>query len=228
MGISLQQFAAVAGAHFLALLSPGPDFFLVVRSALLRGWRKTNVVCFGIALANGAFIALAIGGFAALRRHGTPFVIIEAAGCGYLIYLGVLFLRHAGRSPLTRGSSGSRGSDEMDPCIAAVAQTGWPLRFASGFMSAILNPKNALFYVSLFSVLTGRQATFGVQLLYGVWMFGAVLIWDVLVAIGIGHPAVVVRFEQHHATIERITGVVLLLVAIGALTMLVREHMGWL
>lgn len=225
MGISLQQFAAVAGVHFLALLSPGPDFFLVVRSALLRGWRKTNVVCFGIALANGVFIALAIGGFAALRRHGTPFVIIEAAGCGYLIYLGVLFLRHAGKSPLTRGSS---GSDEMDSRIGAAAQTGWPLRFASGFMSAILNPKNALFYVSLFSVLAGRQATFGVQLVYGVWMFGAVLAWDVLVAIGIGHPAVVARFERHHAAIERITGVVLLLVAIGALAMLVREHTGWL
>src|SRR5690606_2468225 len=38
MANTWQLFAVVAGAHFLALLSPGPDFFLIIRSALLHGW----------------------------------------------------------------------------------------------------------------------------------------------------------------------------------------------
>lgn len=37
-----QQFLVIAGAHFLALLSPGPDFFLIVRSAVVNGARVAS------------------------------------------------------------------------------------------------------------------------------------------------------------------------------------------
>jgi len=214
MGLSLQQFAMVAGAHLLALLSPGPDFFLIARSALLRGWRKTGAVCFGIACANGVFIALAVGGFAALHRHGIAFALVQAAGCAYLFYLGVLMLRHA-----------REASIEAHVQVGSPAtQTGaWHTRFAMGFASAILNPKNALFYASLFALLAARDAPFGAQIVYGVWMFAAVFGWDLLVAMGIGHPSVVARFTRHSATIERTTGAVLLAIGASVLTMLARE-----
>ncbi|BEU22004.1 LysE family transporter [Paraburkholderia sp. 22B1P] len=214
MGLSLQQFAMVAGAHLLALLSPGPDFFLIARSALLRGWRKTGAVCFGIACANGVFIALAVGGFAALHRHGIAFALVQAAGCAYLFYLGVLMLRHAREASIeAHVQAGSPAT-----------QTGaWHTRFAMGFASAILNPKNALFYASLFALLAARDAPVGAQIVYGVWMFAAVFGWDLLVAMGIGHPSVVARFTRHSATIERTTGAVLLAIGASVLTMLARE-----
>jgi hypothetical protein len=44
-----QQFLLIAGLHFLALLSPGPDFFLIVRSAVVNGTRVASGVCVGIA-----------------------------------------------------------------------------------------------------------------------------------------------------------------------------------
>lgn len=66
------QFAMVAGAHLLALLSPGPDFLLVVRSGLLHGPRRTAAVCLGIALGNGVFILLALA-----AQHTPP--AIQAA-----------------------------------------------------------------------------------------------------------------------------------------------------
>jgi threonine/homoserine/homoserine lactone efflux protein len=212
MGLSLQQFAVVALAHLLALLSPGPDFFLIMRSALLRGWRKTSAVCFGIACANGVFIALALGGFAALDRHGIAFALVQAAGCAYLCYLGVLMLRHAKAASI---------STHAGP--AAAKPAAWPARFATGFASAILNPKNALFYASLFALLAARDAPFGAQIVYGVWMFAAVFGWDLLVAMGIGHPSVVARFTRHGAAIERVTGVVLIAIAASVLAMLVRN-----
>lgn len=40
-----QQFLVIAGAHFLALLSPGPDFFLIVRSAVINGARACPSRC---------------------------------------------------------------------------------------------------------------------------------------------------------------------------------------
>ena len=63
-----QQFLVIAGAHFLALLSPGPDFFLIVRSAVINGARVASGVCVGIALANGVYIGLAISGVAVLQE----------------------------------------------------------------------------------------------------------------------------------------------------------------
>lgn len=82
-----------------------------------------------------------------------------------------------------------------------------------GFISALLNPKNALFYGSLFSLLTETDRS--VQALYGVWMVCAVLGWDLLIAVSAGHRVVVERFARHLGRIERTTGVLLLL------------HSGW-
>ena len=58
----MEQFAAVALAHFLALLIPGVDFFLIARTAMTSGWRNATGACLGIAAANGIFIAAAFSG----------------------------------------------------------------------------------------------------------------------------------------------------------------------
>ncbi|HFL7943011.1 TPA: LysE family transporter, partial [Pseudomonas putida] len=58
----MQQFLIIVAAHFLALISPGPDFFLVARTSIAAGWKRATGVCLGIALANGVFIVAAFGG----------------------------------------------------------------------------------------------------------------------------------------------------------------------
>src|SRR5690606_36345626 len=102
----MEQFLIIAAAHFLALLSPGPDFFLMARTSLVAGWRVASGACLGIALANGLFIVAAFAGTAALRPDSLLFVVLQLAGCAYLLYLGELFLRHAGRSDLTVSAAG--------------------------------------------------------------------------------------------------------------------------
>lgn len=211
MANAWQLFAVVAGAHFLALLSPGPDFFLIIRSALLHGWRPTATVCLGIAVANGIFIILAIGGLAALNPSGTLFQLLQAAGCFYLAYLGAALIHHARTGTASLHSSAITGT---------AVPPSWHRRFAMGFGSGILNPKNALFYASLFSLLAGKHMPSSVQWAYGLWMFAVVLGWDLLVCAGIGHPAVVAAMTRYNALIERITGVVLLLIAGGGLWLL--------
>ncbi|KWR89657.1 LysE family translocator [Cupriavidus sp. IDO] len=205
--LPLQQFAMVAGAHLLALLSPGPDFLLVVRSALLHGPRRASGVCLGIALGNGVFIALALAGFAATRGSPFLFAALQWAGCGYLAWLGWRFLRASGELVLP----GATASDD------AVTDAGisWVGQIASGFLSAVLNPKNGLFYASLFSLLAASHTPPGVQLAYGTWMFVAVLGWDLLVAFGVGHPAVTARFGRSVRRVERLTGVALWLLALA-------------
>ncbi len=198
-----QQFLIIAGAHFLALLSPGPDFFLIVRSAVINGARVASGVCVGIALANGVYIGLAISGVAVLQEVAGLFAILKWAGCAYLAWLGWRFLTVRGETP----------KPEMHG--AAKTSGNWWRECRVGFLSGILNPKNSLFYASLFSLGFKRGTSFGVQLGYGVWMFAAVLIWDLCIARAAGHPPIVRRFMAHVRKVERITGVVLLGIAAG-------------
>lgn len=203
----MQLFLMIAAAHFLALLSPGPDFFLVARTALTEGWRTASGACLGIALGNGLFIVAAFAGTAVLTPGSAAFTLLQLAGCIYLLYLGVLFIRHAGRN-------------ELGGVTAPQAGLGfgtWHRAASRGLLSGLLNPKNALFYASLASMLNGPYATTGWKTFYGVWMFGVVLLWDILIAFTIGNPYILRRFERALPWLERISGGMLILLALGVI-----------
>lgn len=202
----MQQFLIVAAAHFLALLSPGPDFFLVARTSMAAGWRVATGACVGIALANGVFIAAAFGGVSVLQPGSALFVGIQSVGCLYLLYMGGLFIRYAGKSAMAQvpGGKASRG-------------VTWWRGAGMGFLSGLLNPKNALFYVSLATMVAGSHTSAGWKVFYGAWMFSVVLLWDILVAATIGHPRVLQRFARVLPWLERASGAVLIVLALTVL-----------
>lgn len=206
---AMQQFLIIAAAHFLALLSPGPDFFLVARTSLSAGWRVASGACLGIAVANALFIVAAFTGVSVLQPGSVPFIVLQLVGCVYLLYLGVLFIRHAGSNVL-------QAADGKAPA----RQLTWSQAAGMGFLSGILNPKNALFYVSLASMLGRSQGSVGWMLFYGVWMFAVVLGWDLLVAMAIGNRRLLLRFQRALPMLERLSGLVLIALALGMLGLL--------
>jgi len=197
----MEQFLIVAFTHFLALLSPGPDFFLVARTSVSAGWRVASGACLGIALANGLFITMAFAGLVILREGSVLFLTLQLAGAGYLLYIGVLFLRHAGHSALTT-------------VAAQGAIKSWWRGLGMGFVSGVLNPKNALFYASLAGMVASSSA--GWKGLYSAWMFSVVLLWDLLVAVAIGNQRIMRRFARALPWLERASGIMLMVLA-GAL-----------
>lgn len=205
----MEQFLLVATAHFLALLSPGPDFFLVARTSASAGWRVASGACLGIALANGVFIGAAFAGVTVLQAGSAMFMALQLAGCAYLLYIGALFLRHAGHSSLTPAAT-----------TTGQAASGWLGNLGMGFASGILNPKNALFYASLASMIGSSSVV--LKGLYAGWMFTAVLAWDLLVALAIGNRRVLRRFAQALPWLERASGLMLMALAVGVLA-----HLAW-
>ncbi|MBK5010270.1 LysE family transporter [Pseudomonas sp. S60] len=203
----MQAFVIIALAHFLALLSPGPDFFLVARTSINSGWRVATGACLGIALANGAFIVLAFTGVSVLREGTLLFDTLQLVGAVYLMYIGVLFLRHAGGTPL--GAVAGRNAGH-----------GWWRSLLMGGLSGILNPKNALFYASLASLVAGSSV--GWKAAYALWMFSVVLLWDLLVAVAIGNPRLLRRFGRSLPWLERASGIMLMAVATGLLVHVAR------
>lgn len=197
----MQAFILIALAHFLALLSPGPDFFLIARTAIASGWRVASGACLGIALGNGVFIVLAFTGVSILHEGSVLFDLLQLAGAVYLIYLGIAFVRYAGSTSVC-ATSGSTSPT-------------WWRNLQMGLLSGLLNPKNALFYASLASLVAGSSTLWKVS--YGIWMFCAVLAWDLLVAVSIGHRRVLRRFSAALPLLERLSGLLLLLLGMGLL-----------
>lgn len=165
--MSWQQFLILASAHFLALLSPGPDFFLLLNHSLVHGRSAGYRTAWGIACANGVFIAAALGGVAWLQDSPRAYGLVYWGGCAYLAWLGWQFWR------------ATPSSIQPDAASSAPAR---PAFFSRGFASGILNPKNAIFYLTLFTVLAGKDSTALGRGLAGAWMFVAVLAWDCLVS----------------------------------------------
>jgi len=209
----IQQFLILAAAHFLALLSPGPDFFLVARTSMSAGWRVATGVCVGIALANGVFIVAAFAGVSVLQSGNAIFTLLQLCGSMYLLYMGVLFIRQAGHSPLNHVA----GRTSRPSSVGHL----WWCGAGMGFVAGILNPKNALFYVSLATVVSASLSSPGVKMGYGLWMFSVVLLWDILIAVVIGNTRALSQFSTVLPWLERVSGGVLILLAVGVLASMV-------
>lgn len=188
-------FPALALAHFVALLSPGPDFFLLVGYAVRYRMRGSAGLCVGIAIGNGLYILLAIIGWGILRQLPLLFTVIELLGALYLLWIGSLLIRSRPQT-LT-------GADAQSTC------PGFGKQLLLGLGSSLLNPKNALFYLALMTALLGPSVTLLQQTMSGIWMTSVVLFWDLLIVMFIGLPQIQRRLTRGILWIERIAGGVL-------------------
>ena len=196
----MELFLLVIGSHFLALLLPGADFFLIVRLATRSGWRACLPLCTGIAFGNAGYILLAFTGLQVLQK--TPALLwgIQTLGAAYLLYLSFLLLR-------------PNSAQALQPTMHGQPYAASKRQFGMGLLSALLNPKNGLFYMSLASVLGQQQASLGLYVACGLWMFGVVWLWDMLVAVLLGNPLFLHRFQTCLPLIERGAGIMLALLA---------------
>ena len=190
-------FPALALAHFVALLSPGPDFFLLVGYAVRYRMRGSAGLCVGIAIGNGLYILLAIIGWGILRQLPLLFTVIELLGALYLLWIGSLLIRSRPQT-LT-------GADAQSTC------PGFGKQLLLGLASSLLNPKNALFYLALMTALLGPSVTLLQQTMSGIWMTSVVLCWDLLIVMFIGLPQIQRRLSRGILWVERIAGGVLII-----------------
>jgi len=63
----MELFLTIAFVHFMALLTPGTDFFLILKTLIQSDQKSTNFVCIGIALGNflilvGIYLSLFFAG----------------------------------------------------------------------------------------------------------------------------------------------------------------------
>lgn len=197
-------FPALALAHFVALLSPGQDFFLIVAHSIRHRLKGSRFICLGVALGNAVYIGVAILGWTTIHDNQVVFTIVEILGAIYLLWLGIRLLKSR-RNDLLLDTEQPKAPSALSQLIL-------------GMNSALLNPKNALFYMSLMTVVLGNDVTLIQQLSCGIWMFLAVLVWDLLVATTIGQPRVQKYLKGCIHVVEKSAGIILIFFAIVLFT----------
>lgn len=197
----MEQFLAVAVAHFLALLIPGVDFFLIARTTMSSGWRSASGACVGIACANGVLVAVAFCGLSVITNPAA-LLTVQGAGGAFLVVTGIAFVR-------------ARVGVEL-AAPARLGRASWTRNLGLGLASGLLNPKNALFYVSLAATLTAASP--GARALYGAWMVAVVLAWDLFVAVALGSERALARLGRALPWLTRAAGGVLVLLGLGMIS----------
>ncbi|WP_238947482.1 LysE family transporter [Vandammella animalimorsus] len=202
---SLPIILTVVAAHFLALISPGPDFLLVVRSALRNTPRHALGVALGIALANGIYIALCILGVAAVLAHSLWLMtVLKIAGGLFLLYVAFHALR-ARRSDYAFISAPGAAHD----ATALQTAPSFTREFALGMLSGLSNPKNILFYLSLFSVVLTPQVGNGFRIGLGLWMTALVFLWDAAIILVLSQQRVRRAFGRLAFYLDKMAGALL-------------------
>lgn len=199
-------FPALALAHFLALLSPGPDFFLIIGHAVRHRLRGTVFICLGIALGNAVYISLAVAGWAAIQHSALLYRCMELASAVYLTWMGCMLLISCRRALQTRGAVEPHFREQ--PPLSPLRQ------LFAGLGSALLNPKNAIFYLTLMTVILGPNTTPTQQLFVGIWMTSLVFVWDAALARLISLPGIRLYLWKCIPLIEGMAGGVLVLLAV--------------
>ncbi|MCG9493273.1 LysE family translocator [Acinetobacter pittii] len=170
----MEVFLVIAFTHFLALLSPGPDFFLILTSLLQKGLRYTYGVILGITLGNALILMVCIFGFMVLGNLSkTILLVLKWMGAGYLAYLSFLCFRAA------QGATLNIAVEENNLVEQKYSYKSKFKSLALGLQSSLLNPKNIMFYSSLMLLIQQEFSLFQKLLMSG-WMIAVVLGWNLL------------------------------------------------
>jgi len=137
----MNEISLIFGITSLAVISPGADFAMISRNSFLHGRRAGILAALGIAISCWFHVFYAIFGLAIVERLFPNILdVVKIIGAAYLVYIGAT-------TALARPSS-AQGEDTGSSHSAAQAIT-------AGMLTNGLNPKTAVFVISLYTQIIG-------------------------------------------------------------------------
>jgi threonine/homoserine/homoserine lactone efflux protein len=153
-------------------ITPGPDTLYIVGRSSTQGSRAGAIAALGIG--TGALVhicAAALGLSAILAASATLFNAVKIIGAGYLLYVGIGLIRSAG----TIASVAISTQGERITSTRGI--------FLQGFLTNLLNPKVALFFLAFLPQFVNSAAPDPLAFLF----LGAIFningtLWNLLLA----------------------------------------------
>lgn len=182
------------------VLSPGPSTAVVLRNSIAGGTRAGLLTAAGANSGSCCYGLLTAFGFAlALQRWPSAWLVLRWGGVTYLTWLGVQSLLRVFRPPAA--AAGAAASLPLD---------GWR-SFTSGFLTNVLNPSLAAFYLIVVPQFVPRGAPFAssVMILTGLHIAMAVS-WHTAWALTGATLARVLARRRPRQVLEAATGIALI------------------
>ena len=228
------EWLSLAVLGVLIVISPGADFVLVLKNSLAFGRHAGVFTAIGIGSAISIHIGYSMLGISYLiSQNAYLYQIIQYAGAGYLIYLGVkgLCFSDSTSANSTSADSTSATSRFARKDSAANCATAYKTRSPSstshiasgnasvkkarflwqGFLCNALNPKTMLFFLSIFSQIIAPEGqsnklAYG----YGLYMIALHILWFGLIATLVTSPSLNARLQTYKKRLNQLCGLGLL------------------
>jgi threonine/homoserine/homoserine lactone efflux protein len=141
--LPLNELVLFAGAALVMVLTPGPNMLYLISRSISQGKQAGVISLFGVI--TGFLVhmfAAALGLTALFMTIPLAYEALKWIGAAYLLYLAWQAVRPGARSPFEARNL------PIDP----------PRKlFAMGFLTNLLNPKIALFYLSIFPQFVSQE-----------------------------------------------------------------------
>lgn len=193
--------------HILMAMLPGPNTVVVSYCSASLSRRAGLTAALGVAGASFIWLSLSLAGISLiLMQAGDLFRLARLAGAAYLIYVGIRMLR-------------SRGATSLEASGKPVYRSP----FLAGAATTLSNPKSAVFWTSVFSVVLPAQAP--------AWFYGALLgvitmqafVWYGFVALVFSTPFSRRQYVRVTGILNRVAGGFMVFFGLGIAEAVRRE-----
>lgn len=197
----LHEFLMITLVHTLAVISPGPDFAIVIRQSISQGRKTAIITSLGIAAGISVHILYTLLGIGLIiSQSEIALMTTQIGGALYLTYLGINLLR-------------SQKPTNSETLIINNNASSYKRAFIMGFMTNLLNPKVTLFFLAIFTTIVSIDTPLFVQTIYGIWIALSTALWFSSVSIILSQQRIREKFVSHGYIFERIMGALLLVFA---------------
>jgi threonine/homoserine/homoserine lactone efflux protein len=191
----------VVAALTMGVVSPGPSFVMVARTAVASSRSQGLAAALGMGAGGALFATAALLGLkGVLLAVPSIYIALKVAGGLYLAYLGIQIWR-AARQPLR---------------IDAVAAAAAPSRlggFLRGLTTQVSNPKTAIVYASVFAAFLPPAPSLGFDVALVIMVSAVESGWYGVVALALSSSGPRAAYLRYKAWIDRTAGAVM--VALG-------------
>lgn len=199
--MSAQDWISLVTICILGAFSPGPSLLIILSITASRGRQSGWMASYGHGLGVFFYALLSATGLSLfLIRYSELFLLVQILGAFFLIYLSLRVLR----------SIIKKKSDKFE--AEALPQHG---SFSYGFLIAVLNPKIAAFFLSLFSQFLEEGQSFYTHLVMAI-IAGTIDTFAYLLMVMFASTSFALRFlSSYRTSLEFIFASLLLLVGLS-------------
>lgn len=202
--MSLTTWFSLVAICYLGAMTPGPSLAVVLRQTIHNGRAHGVVAGISHAIGVAGWALLTVFGLALLvTKSPVVYRFITYGGAAYLAWLGYGALRSTGKTVMS--------VKEKKATLFEAARDGMAI--------SLMNPKLAFFFIALFSqYVSSNMPLMDKAILTGTATFIDGF-WYSLVAIVLSYSTVLNQLHKHEVIINRITGIVLIGLALRVITL---------